>query len=163
MKTTTWMKAGMAALLWTAGELTLARSGEAEIFTIEGINPGCSQSCVDVWKVECKDNKTHQVRVRVHDNAGNDENIAVLNVGYFPAAVVNVFGQADLERSAGGAFSPIAQVTRAGAGAGVTRTLAQIFVHSGMSLASQYEAGFSCYDVNNVQVGNPTVTLLQDQ
>jgi hypothetical protein len=100
--------------------------------------------------VECKDNKTHSVRVRARDSAGNDENIAVLNMGYFPAAVLNVFGQADLERSAGGAFSPIAAVTRAGAGAGVTRTLAQISVHSGMSLTSADEAGFSCYDVNHV-------------
>lgn len=92
MQTTKWMKTGMLALLWTTGTLTLARSGEAEVFTNEGINLGCSQSCVDVWKVECTNNKTHSVRVRVRDSAGNDENIAVLNVGYSPAAVLNVFG-----------------------------------------------------------------------
>ncbi len=163
MQTKKWMKTGMLALLWTTGALTFTRSGEAEIFTNGNIGAGCSQSCVDVWRVECKDNQTHQVRVRVRDNSGNDENIAVLNVGYFPAAVLNVFGQADLERSTGGAFSPPAQVTRAGVGAGVTRTLAQISVHSGASLSSAYETGFSCRDVNNGEVGNPTVTLIQNQ
>lgn len=155
MKTTKWMKAGMLALL--CGTLTV---GSANAYTEKNGSIGgtCSGSCMDTWKVQCKNGQTHRVRSIVRDSASAFVNIIVTTLGYKgPSSLI---GQADPEVGNVG-FSSGSDIQRQGSTHGATDALVLVSVEDS-PYSSNYEVRFYCLDANGGQVGDPIATLLQN-
>jgi hypothetical protein len=158
MKTTKWMKAAMLALLYGTLAVTSATPGQASTIQTGSIDAGCSGSCMDVWKVECSNTQTHRVRAQVRDSAAAFVNIIVTTLGYTGPAYL--IGQADPEVGNVN-WSSGSDLVREGNTVGSTKAFVQISVED-PPYQSGYEAAFRCLNLNGSEVGNPVVTLLQN-
>lgn len=162
MNTKKWLKASMVALL--IGSWSLPAVATAEVGKAEDLGLLCSGDCVDVWQVECKDKATTFVAARVKDPIGG-HGFAVTVIGY--KGSTDLIGQADREVSPLGTTqnSPSAWIKQPGKKQAATSPLMKVNHDGGpfSIFGATYNVTFGCYDFNSAEVGNPTVTLLQDQ
>ena len=129
-----------------------------------------SGGCVDAWKVQCTfnpSNVTGWIRSRVRDRVDGDFNffdVSAIGIGG-PQAVLGV---ADVEGNVFNesfTFSDPAWVGKSDAAEPMT-ALALVKIGSGTDGSATPEAyvvEFACVDAVGAEVGEPTVTLLQDQ
>jgi hypothetical protein len=161
MKTTKWMKASMTALF--CGALTVGSAALGHAYTEKNgaIGSGCSGSCMDVWRVDCKNVQTHRVRAIVRDPVAGYVNILVTALGYTPAALL---GKADPEVGNLN-WSSGSDLIRPGSTHAATKALVLVSVE-GSPYQSSYEVRLSCLDANGAEVTglnvDPTATLLQN-
>jgi len=160
MNTKKWLKASMVALL--LGSWSLPTVATANVVKAEDLDVSCSGGCVDVWQVDCKDKATTFVAAKVKDPTVGNDAFVVTTIGY--KGPTELIGQADQE------FSPFettnyslaAWIKRPGNTHAATSAMVKILSVFN-ALPPSYNVEFSCRDFSFAEVGNPTVTLLQDQ
>jgi len=150
--------------------LALATGVHANVYRFANLGEisSFSYGAVDTWLVQCTDSRTHIVAARAKNVYGTQDRIRILAIGFTDP----ITGQVDQEHVPEGngqsypEFSIQAWVMRPGITQGPTEALVQIEHWRKITdddHAALYLLDLRCMDVNYVEVGNPTVTALQDR
>jgi hypothetical protein len=150
--------------------LGLAAGAHANVYRFSNLGEPSMphDGAIDTWLVECTDSRTHLVVANVKNVYGTQDAIKVIAIGFTEPLT----GQVDIENVPEGdgqsfpGFSVPAWVKRVGMTQGSTKALVEVELWGKIGYddyAATYLLDLRCMDVNYAEVGNPTVTALEDQ
>ena len=149
--------AGVGALVLGLLSASVPTPARAAVVRDGFISNFCSGKCVDVWEINCRLIATHAVGATVQDLGDPITNIRATAVGFTNS--LSLLQGVDIQIG-GAKASLFAGVPRTSFTHGPSKMLMMVTADGP---PSSYRIRFFCVDAPGEEIGDPVVTLLQDQ